>query len=130
MKCSKTLSSIRTKSSINNLLSFHSSKYSKFTEDKQHTAVLSFAVGNVISEHKFEWLNFNPSFFWDSGSAALTVSINEMYGSPVAILVSRILIHKVLASIVLITCLVCGSIKSQASPFCTASIKASVILIP
>ena len=30
----------------------HSSKYSKLTEDKQHTAVLSSSVGKVISEHK------------------------------------------------------------------------------
>ena len=50
IKCSKILSSIVIKSLINNSSFDHSSKYSKFTLDKQQTAVLSSLVANVISE--------------------------------------------------------------------------------
>ena len=62
---------------MNNLSFFHSSYFSKLTEDKQHTAVLSSLVGKVISVHKFEWCTFNPNFFCVSGNASLIVSIKE-----------------------------------------------------
>ena len=42
------------KSGTNNGSFFHSSYFSKLTEDKQHTAVLFSLVGNVISVHKLE----------------------------------------------------------------------------
>ena len=59
-------------SSTKFLSSFHSSYFSIFSEDKQHTAVLSFPslsfpVGSVISLHKFEVLTFNPASLWCCG---------------------------------------------------------------
>ena len=47
-----TLSRKRTKSGINAGTFDHSSKYSRFTLDKQHTAVLSSLVASVISEQR------------------------------------------------------------------------------
>ena len=55
IKCCNILSNIVIKSLIKNSDSFHSLKYSKFTLDKQHTAVLSSLVGNVISEQRLLW---------------------------------------------------------------------------
>src|SRR6056300_1683630 len=54
IKYSKTLSRNLTTSGMKLLSSFHSSYFSKLSEDKQHTAVRSSFVGNVISLHKFE----------------------------------------------------------------------------
>ena len=61
MKSDKTLSKNLITSPIIFGSSFHSSYFSKFNEDKQHTAVLSFPslsipVGKVISLHKLEVL--------------------------------------------------------------------------
>ena len=63
------------KSSMNTGFSLHSSKFSKFTEDKQHTAVRSSLVGKVISEHRLLCLISNPKSFCSLGSASLHVSI-------------------------------------------------------
>ena len=41
----------------------HVSKCSKFTDDKQPTAVLSSFVGKVISEHRLLCLIFKPKSF-------------------------------------------------------------------
>ena len=55
-----------------------SSKYSKLTEDKQHTAVLSSSVGKVISEHKLLWRILSPKSFCCFGKASLHLSILTM----------------------------------------------------
>ena len=66
IKSVKTLSKNLITSSIKFLSSFHSSYFSIFNEDRQHTAVRSFPslstpVGSVISLHRFEVLTFNPA---------------------------------------------------------------------
>ena len=78
MKCSSTLSSIVTKSSINFSSLDHSSKYSRLTLDKQQTAVLSSLVGKVISEHKLLCFTSKPKSFCPCGRALLQLSILTM----------------------------------------------------
>ena len=50
----KTLSKNLTTSGMNCLLPLHSSNFSKFKLERQHTAVRSSFVGKVISLHKLE----------------------------------------------------------------------------
>ena len=54
MKYVITLSSIRTRSGMKSGLLLQESYSSKFTLDKQQTAVRSSFVGSVISLHKFD----------------------------------------------------------------------------
>ena len=70
------MSNILTKSGINAGTLDQESNSSKFTLDKQHTAVLSPFVGRVISEHKLLWFTFNPKALWNSGKELFTVSSN------------------------------------------------------
>ena len=63
------------KSLMNIGFSDHSSKYSKFTLDKQHTAVRSSLVARVISEHRLLCLISKPKAFCSLGRAALHVSM-------------------------------------------------------
>src|SRR3546814_5315552 len=61
MKSCSTLSRKRRQSSTNSGCSFHSWKYSRFSDDRQQTAVRcwpcwSMPVGRVISLHRFEVL--------------------------------------------------------------------------
>ena len=74
MKCSKTLSSIVTKSLINKSSLDHSSNFSRLTLDKQQTAVRSSSVGRVISEQRLLCLIDKPKSFCSLGSASLQLS--------------------------------------------------------
>ena len=64
------------KSGIKEGWSFHLSKYSRSTLDKQHTAVLSSSVARVISEQRLLWFTLNPFRFWKSGNSSCTASSN------------------------------------------------------
>jgi hypothetical protein len=69
MKSCSTLSRKRITSSMNARSSFHSSQVSRFSDDRQQTAVRSLPrwsrpVGSVISLHRFEVLTFRPSSRW------------------------------------------------------------------
>src|SRR5210317_718254 len=108
------------KSSMNIGFSDHSSKYSKLTEDKQHTAVLSSLVGRVISEQRLLCLISNPKSFCSLGKASLHVSILIMYGSPVSALALIICHHKSLAFTIFTASFVLGSISLQSKLFSTA----------
>ena len=74
----RTLSSISIMSGIKSLLFFHSSKYSKFTEDKQHTAVLSLLVGKNISVQRLDPCIDKPLSTNQEGNFLFAESINIM----------------------------------------------------
>ena len=70
-------------SSMNALSVFHSSHFSRLSDERQHTAVRSLPrwsrpVGRVISEHRFEVETLSPSSRWCCGIARFTVSENTM----------------------------------------------------
>ena len=75
IKCCKTLSSIVTRSSIKFLSFDHSSKCSRFTEERQQTAVRSSLVGRVISEQRLLCFISSPKSFCCFGIASLQLSI-------------------------------------------------------
>ena len=107
-------------------MSFHSSYFSIFNEDKQQTAVRSLSVGKWISLHKLLPLILNPNAFCVGGNALLAVSIKLRYGSPVLYLVSNNVSHNLRAdTISLISSGSFGSFNSQSNPISTASIKSS-----
>ena len=120
MKCSSVLSNMVTRSDIKFSSSFHSSKYSKLTLDKQQTAVRSSLVGSVISEHKLLCRTVSPKSFCCCGRYSLQRSVLTMYGSPVSALVCTSCHHKSLAEIVLTACLDLGSIRRQGKSCSTA----------
>src|SRR6056300_1105698 len=115
---------------MNRGFSLQSSKYSKLTEDKQHTAVLSSLVGKVISEQRLLCLISKPKSFCSLGNASLHVSILTMYGSPVSALALMICHHKSLAFITLTASLLFGSTNLQSASSSTAFKNSLVMLIP
>ena len=59
--------------------SCHSNQFSRFSEDRQQTAVRSMPcwsrpVGSVISEQRLEVFTFRPASLWCSGRARFTWS--------------------------------------------------------
>ena len=62
---------------------FHSSQVSRFSDDRQQTAVRSLPrwsrpVGSVISLHRFEVETLRPSSRWWRGMVAFTLSMKMM----------------------------------------------------
>ncbi len=124
IKNCNTLSRKRVKSATISV-SFHSSYFSRLTEDRQQTAVRSSLVTKWISLHKLLPLIFRPSFFCTSGNALLAVSIKFKYGSPVLYLVSRMVSHNLRAEIISLISSSLGSFSSQSISISTASMKSS-----
>lgn len=79
MKFCSTLSKKRMTSAMKRGSSFHCIQVSRFSEERQHTAVRcspcwSMPVGRVISEQRLEVLTSNPASLWCSGRALFTAS--------------------------------------------------------
>ena len=130
---------------MNSSLSFQSLYHSTLTEDKQQTNVRSSLVTKDISLQRFDPWFFRPFAFWYSGTARLTVSMNQRYGSPVSIRTVRIRSHNSRAETTSTTSLVFGLIKGNRSSSISCSLvkpapcndsfsmrymKSSVTLIP
>ena len=106
---------------MNSSSSFHSSNFSRLTEERQHTAVRSSLVGRVISEHKLLCFISNPNSFCSLGSFSLHVSRLIRYGSPVSALVCIKDHQRSLAETVFTASFVLGSISLQSLSSLTAS---------
>ena len=95
--------------------SFHSSKYSRLTDERQQTAVRSAEVGRKISVQRFEPLILRPFSANHEGSARFAVSVKTRYGSPVCMRISSMRCQRSRAETVVTTLPDAGSTKGHVS---------------